>query len=64
MTGLHDEIEDIRIKAAEMWDAAGRLYIEENQHDDKFKDKLDFLTEGPKHYPIYSTFIPFFPGYE
>ncbi|KAF7387433.1 hypothetical protein HZH68_013110 [Vespula germanica] len=51
LTGLHDEIETIRITAAKMWDEAGQLYMKENQNDEKFKDKMDFLTEEPKHYP-------------
>ncbi|XP_015188867.1 PREDICTED: dynein assembly factor 5, axonemal isoform X2 [Polistes dominula] len=51
LTGLHDEIETIRVSAAKMWDEAGQLYIKENQSDEKFKDKMDFLIEKPKHYP-------------
>lgn len=47
LTGLHDELKDIREKAANFWDATGQLYIEENQNDEKFKDKMDFLTENP-----------------
>jgi len=51
MTGLHDELAEIRIKAANMWDAAGKLYMQENENDEKLKDKMDFLTEDPEHYP-------------
>lgn len=51
LTGLHDELEEIRVKAANLWDAAGRLYMEENENDRKLKDKMDFLTEDPEHYP-------------
>ncbi|XP_032665903.1 dynein assembly factor 5, axonemal isoform X2 [Odontomachus brunneus] len=51
MTGMHDELPEIRVKAAEMWDAAGKLYMEENMNDSKLKDKMDFLTEDPEHYP-------------
>lgn len=51
LTGLHDELEEIRVKAASLWDAAGRLYMEENENDKKLKDKMDFLTEDPEHYP-------------
>lgn len=51
LTGLHDELEEIRVKAANMWDAVGRLYMEENENDRKLKDKMDFLTEDPEHYP-------------
>ncbi|XP_029037546.2 dynein axonemal assembly factor 5 [Osmia bicornis bicornis] len=51
LTGLHDELEEIREKAAKFWDTVGRSYIEENQNDEKLKDKLDFLTEDRHHYP-------------
>lgn len=51
LTGLHDELAEIRAKAADMWDAAGILYLEENENDEKLKDKMDFLTEDPEHYP-------------
>nr|XP_012143265.1 PREDICTED: dynein assembly factor 5, axonemal isoform X2 [Megachile rotundata] len=51
LTGLHDELETIREKAANFWDAVGQSYIEENQNNEKFKDKLDFLTEERHHYP-------------
>lgn len=55
MTGLHDELPEIRAKATKMWDAAGKLYMEENENDIKLKDKMDFLTEDPEHYPPNST---------
>ncbi|XP_018366701.1 PREDICTED: dynein assembly factor 5, axonemal [Trachymyrmex cornetzi] len=51
MTGFHDELAEIRVKAAEMWDTAGNLYLQENENDEKLKDKMDFLTEEPEHYP-------------
>ncbi|XP_025994000.1 dynein assembly factor 5, axonemal [Solenopsis invicta] len=51
MTGLHDELDEIRVKAAGMWDAAGKLYLKENENDEKLKDKMDFLTEDPEYYP-------------
>lgn len=51
MTGLHDELTEIRIEAANMWDAAGKLYMKENEKDEKLKDKMDFLMEDPEHYP-------------
>ncbi|XP_043289630.1 dynein axonemal assembly factor 5 [Venturia canescens] len=51
VTGLHDEVEAIRNRASVLWQAAGELYMKENENDEKFKDKLDFLTEDPKHYP-------------
>lgn len=55
MTGLHDELPEIRAKAAEMWDTAGKLYMEENMNDSKLKNKMDFLTEDLEHYPSNST---------
>ncbi|XP_043260636.1 dynein axonemal assembly factor 5-like [Colletes gigas] len=51
LTGLHDEFKEIREKAANFWDAAGQLYIQENDNDEKFKDKMDFLIKDPDHYP-------------
>lgn len=51
MTGLHDELEEIREKAANFWNAVGQLYIEENQEDEKLKNKLDFLPKDRHHYP-------------
>ncbi|XP_066582269.1 dynein axonemal assembly factor 5 [Prorops nasuta] len=51
LTGLHDEIEKIRIKAAELWDQTGQQYLKENENDERLKDKIDFLTDEPTHYP-------------
>ncbi|XP_033213240.1 dynein assembly factor 5, axonemal [Belonocnema kinseyi] len=51
MTGLHDEIQETREMAAKLWDKAGLQYMEENESDEKFKNKMDFLTERPEHYP-------------
>jgi len=51
MTGLHDELVEIRVKAANMWDATGKLYMEENENDEKLKNKIDFLMEDLEHYP-------------
>ena len=51
MTGLHDEIGETREMAAQLWEKAGLQYMEENISDEKFKDKMDFLTEHPEHYP-------------
>lgn len=59
MTGLHDEIRETREMAAQLWDKTGLQYMEENESDEKFKDKIDFLTEHPEHYPPNSEF--FFP---
>ena len=57
MTGFHDELAEIRAKAAEMWDTAGKLYIQENENDEKLKDKMDFLTEELEHYPTESKLV-------
>jgi len=57
MTGFHDELAEIRAKAAEMWDTAGKLYIQENENDEKLKDKMDFLTEELEHYPAESKLV-------
>ncbi|XP_057321570.1 dynein axonemal assembly factor 5 [Microplitis mediator] len=51
VTGLHDEIMEIRLKAHELWDATGCLFLQENDSDEKIKDKMDFLTENLDHYP-------------
>ncbi|XP_076657670.1 dynein axonemal assembly factor 5-like [Halictus rubicundus] len=51
LTGLHDDLQEIREKAESLWNAVGELYITENQNDGKLKDKIDFLTEAPHHYP-------------
>ncbi|XP_015127781.1 dynein assembly factor 5, axonemal [Diachasma alloeum] len=51
LTGLHDEIEAIRLKANNLWNSTGRQYLQENESDDKIKDKLDYLTFPPEHYP-------------
>ena len=37
-------------EAAEKWDAAGKLYIQENEND--LKDEMDFMTDVPEHYPV------------
>ncbi|XP_063972543.1 dynein axonemal assembly factor 5 [Diachasmimorpha longicaudata] len=51
LTGLHDEIEAIRVRANNLWSSTGRQYLQENESDDKIKDKLDYLTFPPEHYP-------------
>lgn len=51
MTGLHDEIPETRARAAELWEKAGIQYMHENESDDKLKNKMDFLTDHPEHYP-------------
>lgn len=59
VTGLHDEVEAIRNRTSELWQEAGELYMKENENDEKFKDKLDFLTEEPTHYPPNGKFFPY-----
>ncbi|XP_030754377.1 dynein assembly factor 5, axonemal [Sitophilus oryzae] len=49
LTGLNDEVESTRIEAHMLWEKVGLQYQQENEKD--LKDKLDFLTEMPKHYP-------------
>ncbi|XP_044590648.1 dynein axonemal assembly factor 5 [Cotesia glomerata] len=51
VTGLHDEILEIRLKAQNLWDAAGSLFLKENESDEKIKNKMDFLAEDLDHYP-------------
>ncbi|KAK0086124.1 hypothetical protein PV325_003706 [Microctonus aethiopoides] len=51
LTGLHDDIQEIRTTAAELWDTAGKVYLQENESDEKIKDKMDYLIEDPQHYP-------------
>lgn len=51
LTGLHDDIQEIRATAAELWDTAGKVYLQENESDEKIKDKMDYLIEDPQHYP-------------
>ncbi|XP_017886513.2 dynein assembly factor 5, axonemal-like [Ceratina calcarata] len=51
LTGLHDELEEIRMRSAELWKQVGLQYMKENETDEKLKDKMDFLTENLPHYP-------------
>lgn len=60
LTGLHDEVKEIRERSAQLWDAAGTKYLEENESDQKVKDQMDFLTEKPAHYPPDSKHANFF----
>lgn len=52
---MSDEINEQREEAAGMWEKAGNQYVLENETD--LKDKLDFLTEKPDHYPPNGTLI-------
>ncbi|XP_058791450.1 dynein axonemal assembly factor 5 [Phymastichus coffea] len=51
LTGMNDVLPEIREKASALWIAAGEQYITENESDKRFKDKLDFFDDDPKHYP-------------
>jgi dynein assembly factor 5 len=51
LTGINDVVPEIREKAATLWTTAGEQYIKENESDQKFKDKLDFLPDDIPHYP-------------
>lgn len=51
LTGLHDEVKEIREKAETLWSEAGRKFLEENESDEKIKEKVDFLSETLEHYP-------------
>ncbi|XP_034950339.1 dynein assembly factor 5, axonemal [Chelonus insularis] len=51
LTGLHDEILEIRLKATELWETTGQYYLQENEEDEKVKNKMDFLVKTLDHYP-------------
>lgn len=60
VTGLHDEILEIRLKAQNLWDAAGSLFLKENESDEKIKNKMDFLADDLDHYPPNSALTQIF----
>ncbi|XP_045140257.1 dynein axonemal assembly factor 5 [Echinops telfairi] len=49
LSGLDDEIPEIRQSAASLWQQVGLQWQKENEED--LKDKLDFATPPPPHYP-------------
>ncbi|XP_008215817.1 dynein assembly factor 5, axonemal isoform X1 [Nasonia vitripennis] len=51
LTGANDIVPEIRAKALSLWMKAGEQFIKENETDQKFKHKLDFLLEDLPHYP-------------
>lgn len=55
LTGANDIVSEIREKALSLWMTAGEQYIKENETDQKFKHKLDFLLEDLPHYPANSN---------
>lgn len=48
---LCDEREDTQRKALESWQRVGDQYYEENKHDERLKDKMNFLSQELVHYP-------------
>ncbi|XP_063235223.1 dynein axonemal assembly factor 5 isoform X2 [Bacillus rossius redtenbacheri] len=44
-----DEMDEVRAEALELWDAAGRQFLKENEEE--LKDRMDFLEDTPQHYP-------------
>ncbi|KAJ8681596.1 hypothetical protein QAD02_017388 [Eretmocerus hayati] len=51
LTGMSDVLTEVREKSAKLWMAVGEKYIQENESDKRFKEKLDFLPEDLPHYP-------------
>ncbi|XP_064172156.1 dynein axonemal assembly factor 5-like isoform X2 [Anguilla rostrata] len=49
LTGLADEVPEIRLQAEDLWRRTGAQWEKENEQD--LKDKLDFLLEVPALYP-------------
>ncbi|XP_019728640.1 dynein assembly factor 5, axonemal [Hippocampus comes] len=49
LSGLTDEIPEIRLLAADLWQQVGAQWEKENEDD--LKDKLDFLLSPPPFYP-------------
>ncbi|KAK5856297.1 hypothetical protein PBY51_007905 [Eleginops maclovinus] len=49
LTGINDEIPEIRCLAADLWKQVGAQWEKENEDD--IKDKLDFLLTQPPFYP-------------
>ncbi|XP_041085870.1 dynein assembly factor 5, axonemal-like [Polyodon spathula] len=50
LSSFSDEIPEIRLLAGNYWKKIGCQWQQENEED--LKDKLDFLTLPPPHYPI------------
>ncbi|XP_053706872.1 dynein axonemal assembly factor 5-like isoform X1 [Synchiropus splendidus] len=49
LSGINDEIPEIRLQAVDLWRQVGSQWEKENEDD--IKDKLDFLLTPPSHYP-------------
>ncbi|XP_021571179.1 dynein assembly factor 5, axonemal, partial [Carlito syrichta] len=49
LSGLSDEMPQVRQMAASLWEDAGLQWQKENEED--LKDKLDFACPPPPHYP-------------
>ncbi|XP_006859949.1 PREDICTED: HEAT repeat-containing protein 2 [Chrysochloris asiatica] len=50
LSSLDDELPEIRQSAAGLWEQIGQQWQKENEDD--LKDKLDFATLPPPHYPL------------
>ncbi|XP_003416624.2 dynein axonemal assembly factor 5 [Loxodonta africana] len=50
LSSLDDELPEIRELAASLWEKVGLQWQKENEED--LKDKLDFATPPPPHYPL------------
>lgn len=42
---------EIRKKVEDLWNEVGEVFMKENASDERFKNKMDYLTEDPQHYP-------------
>ncbi|XP_014681883.1 PREDICTED: dynein assembly factor 5, axonemal-like isoform X2 [Priapulus caudatus] len=49
LTSITDDVPKIQQTADELWSKVGFQYEKENDQD--FKDRLDFVTQQPPHYP-------------
>jgi dynein assembly factor 5 len=49
LTGVTDEMPEIRCQAEALWHDVGMKYASENEND--LKDKMDFVKPDPSHYP-------------
>ncbi|XP_037113036.1 dynein assembly factor 5, axonemal-like isoform X1 [Syngnathus acus] len=50
LSGLTDEIPEIRLLSADLWQRVGAQWEKENEDD--LKDKMDFLLTPPQFYPL------------
>ncbi len=53
MTGLEDEMPEVRDRVRSVWEAAGQKWLEEEAaRDQRIKEMWDFPADPPSHYPI------------